>query len=375
MKRTLVLGLAVALALVTPACKNKDDQTKALRAAIARTQHLAHQFAYTVTTPESSQEVRGVVEDDFRFKARVSLDGALAYDEVVHDDTLAVRFADPTLVSDFIRSGDAAAAFSPTDFAGVNVTEALEARRWVIDRRGAPAVAAASAADAKLGLDPVLDALTILDYVSRASGEAFAVTRFDPEDLNPTYRSSEDTFPKPQNGSGVERYDLAKRFLPPVAAFGGRGESAFPQTHHFRRMAIYVKDGRIIDIREAVDLRGRTLDDFIKYFRAALKEGKADKEVRDQYERLLKTSTREELSVELLAFLNEGLKESGVEPVVVRQMSMQLRGLGAEHPVSLPDAGVVRGSLTALTMSRAVSEDEKGSTDAAPEPVDASTAP
>lgn len=376
MKRALVVVVAAALSLVTPACKNKDDQSQVLRAAIARTQHLANQFLYTVTTPKSSQEVRGIVEDDFRFKARVSLDGAIAYDEVVRDDTLAVRFGNPTLVQSFIRTSEAADALGPTDFSGVTVSDALEAKRWVLDRRGAPAVASASAADTKLGSDSVLDALTVLDYVSRASGEAFAVTRFDPEDLNPTYRSSEDNFPKPQKGSGVERLDLAKRFLPPVSASGGRGESGYPRTLHFRRMAVYVKDGRIIDVREAIDLKGRTLDDFIKYYRAVLKESKQPKATTDAYERLVRTSSREKLGIDLLEFVNEGLRRSGLETIVVREMSVQLRELGSAQVIALPDSGVVRGSLRALAMSRSATEaDEKGSTNDAPQPNDASTTP
>jgi hypothetical protein len=345
--------LAVACVVMLPACANKDNQTKQLRKAITNTLHLPNQFLYQVDTPDGTQTVQGIVEDDFRFKARVVDDGQPSFDEAVYDDGLAVRFNDETKVNSFIRPSGQADALAPTDFSGVTVHDALKSGHWVVDREGAPVVAAAAAADAKLGLDPVVDALTALDYVQRSADEAYKVTLFDPDSVNPTYRADEDDFPKPQRGSGVERYDLAKPFLPAIAQVGAGGESAYPQTKHFRRMAVYVKDGRVIDVREAVNLKGRALDDFIKYLRASLKESKASRTVTSAFERYVKTTSRAAMSTGILEFLNEGLRQQGLPPIDVRNMSLELRDLGHKQDVKLPDSGVVYGTLKSLTIARA----------------------
>jgi hypothetical protein len=358
-KRCALALLALGVAVTLPACKNRDQQIKELRAAITRTEHLANRFVYTVTTPDGTTDVRGIVEDDFRFKARVTMNNATAYDEVVNDDSLAVRFADPSRLAGFLSQEKPEAAQAPTDFTGVTVSQALNARRWVLDRQGAPAVAEAAAADARLGADPVLDALTVLDYIRRASNDAFGVKRFDPDSLDPVYRSSEDNFPKPQKGSGVARYDFERPFLPPVSAAGQGGESAFPQSKHFRRMAVYVKDGRIIDVREAIDLRGRGLTDFIKYERALLKEAKVPKAVLDEFDKLVVDTPAAQLATELLQFLNELLTSAGLSPINIRQMSLELRDLGTEQQVDLPDENVIRGSLAVLTLSRREKTDQK----------------
>jgi hypothetical protein len=352
-RRLVACALAVTCAVVLPACANKDDQKKQLRTAVLGTQHLPNQFLYEVQTPDGTQTVQGIVEDDFRFKARVIDDDQPAFDEAVRDDGLAVRFNDDTKVNSFIRPSGHADALAPTDFNGVTVHDALESGHWVVDKQGAPVVAAAAAADAKLGQDPVVDALTALDYVQRAANDSAGVKLFDPEAVNPVYRADEDNFPKPQKGSGVLRYDLAKPVLPPVSQVGAGGEAAFPQTKHFRRMAVYVKDGRVIDVREEVNLKGRSLDDFIKYFRAALKESKASKSIVKNFERYIKTTSRAKQSTGLLEFLNEGLKQQGLQPIAVRNMSLELRDLGHKQNVTMPDTGVVYGTLKSLTIARA----------------------
>ena len=105
----------------------------------------------------------------------------------------------------------------------------------------------------------MIEARAALAYVGQAGNESLEVKRFDPEDLSPVYNRSEDTFPRPSRDSGVIRYDFRRPPLPAVSAAAGSGaggQGAYPAAKHFRRMAVYVKDGLIIQVREAIDLQG-----------------------------------------------------------------------------------------------------------------------
>jgi hypothetical protein len=360
--------LVAAVAMVLPACGQRDEGIRELRAAIARTNRLPQRFVYSVRTPTGATEVRGLVEDDFRFKARVSFNGTPAYDEVVDDDVLAVRFIDPARIQPFVdkqHRGDL-----PTDREGVTVLDALRSRRWVLDGGGAPAVTAAAAVVPKgraatRVVDPVLEARSVLTYVGQAGTESFEVKRFDPDTLSPVYNSSEDTFPRPAQGSGVIRYDFRRPFLPAVSSAGAGGpggEESFPEAKHFRRMAVYVKDGIIIQVRENIDLRGKSLDDFIKYQRAFIREAKLPARVRQQYELLVRETPRDELSTKLLLFLNTTLEQAGIDPIPVRQMVFDLRDAGEPIQVALPEGEIITGSLEQLTISgRAETETTAGS--------------
>jgi hypothetical protein len=352
LRRTALVAAALAIAVALPACAHSDKQLKKLRDIIHATQHESAQFSYALTTPDVRTSVRGIMEDDFRYKARVAIDGTDTYDEVVNDDVLAVRFLDPTKLDTYLSPARASEISATTDLKGVTVGQALKARRWVLDSTGAPAVTAASGVTVTHGADAVLDALTVLDYIDRASTESVEVKRYDPDSINPVYTSSEDTFPRPQKGSGVDRYDFRKPPLPPVSFTQTGGESSFPKTQHFRRMSVYVKNGRVIAVREAVDLRGKALDDFVKYERALLREAKLPQSIRNEYDKLVKATPTADLGLELLKFLNVGLKAEGLPQIDIRELSYELSDIGGGLAVSVPQDEVIKGSLGALALAR-----------------------
>lgn len=368
---TALLAAGVALAIL-PACGDRDETRDELLRHVRSSARLAMRFEYVDGRPanrfsgERAQRVavRGIVEDDFRYKARVAYGRDDAFDEVVYDDLLAVRFIDPRKLGTFVNKEKVPEANLDTDVDDMNLVQALETRRWVVDPAGAPSRTAGSPATDKLGQDPVLDAITAMSYVERAIGEAQNVEKWNPDALNPTYSSSEDDFPKPESGSGVERFDLVRPPLPPPANFEGRSDSAVAATRHFRRMAVYVKDGTVIQVREAVNLRGRFLDDVAKWLRSFLAESDASEQELEEIDRQREEmrdaseAERDRLGLELLAGLSFGVQQIGEDPILVRTMSLDLRDVGGEVAVDLPaaDEEQVKGELAILTFTDAGKE-------------------
>jgi outer membrane lipoprotein-sorting protein len=106
-RRVLLSGLLVVTAFGLGGCKGATDAEKRLQEALRNTEKLSNTFLYKETVHDTvgsrETDVRGLVEDDFRYKARVALDGKPVLDEVVSDDALAVRFLDPAEMGRFLR--------------------------------------------------------------------------------------------------------------------------------------------------------------------------------------------------------------------------------------------------------------------------------
>ena len=100
-------GLLVVTALGLSGCKGDTDAEKRLREALRNTEKLSNTFLYKETVHDKAGnheiDVRGLVEDDFRYKARVAADGKPLLDEVVSDDAIAVRFLEPAAMGRFLR--------------------------------------------------------------------------------------------------------------------------------------------------------------------------------------------------------------------------------------------------------------------------------
>ena len=371
-RRLVTLVVAPLLLLPLAACGEREELKDEVLAALQQTKRDSFRFQYEDSRPETfsaiSQTVNpavkinvsGLVEDDFRFKARVDFDGEDGFDEVVSDDTLAMRFIDPGRLNPLINKELVAEENTPTDLGGAPSLTVLQSRRWVVDPTGAPAVAAGSTSVTNLGKDPVLDAVTVLSYVETAIAEAQAVERYDPEDIAPAYSSSEETFPKPEKGSGVVRYDLRRPKLPPpgqqIVNTQGSGR---PQTNHFRRMAIYVKDGRIVQVREAIDVRGKFVRDLTKYMRTMFRESKASAQQLRGFDEVLKVPERER-GVILLSILSAFLEATGEAPVLQRTMTVAFTDLGADVKVDLPTSDVAKGSLGFLVVTEKGKGEQEG---------------
>lgn len=375
LRRTAVALLAAATALgALTGCGEREDKLDEVKAALAATRRAATQFVYTDVREEAAITVAGIIEDDFRFKALASYDAQPSYEQVVLDDVLAMRFHDPTAIGGLVDPSRVDIADTSTELDGITSVQALQSKRWVVDEGGAPPVTAFAASADDLGTDPVFDAVTSLRYVEKALGEAFSVDEWRADALNPTYPRSEDVFPKPQDGSGVIRYDLRRLFLPAAGDAGGSsGQRSVAATRNFRKMAIYVKDGRVIRVLERVELTGKMIESAEEYTRTLLKEVRAPAEMVERFDAITASPPEVEGPL-LLEFLNELLERLGVPPILARAMSLDFEQGASDISVGIPADDVVKGSLEVMLASgQAKAASEVGGV--AAEPTTTTTAP
>ncbi|MDQ1518800.1 MAG: hypothetical protein QOE80_4630 [Actinomycetota bacterium] len=349
-RRILLSGLLVVATLGLSACNGNTDSEKRLLAALHNTEKLSNTFLYKETvhdkTGDHETDVRGLVEDDFRYKARVAQDGRPVLDEVVSDDALAVRFLDPASLGRFLRKptkarqggsgvGGNGAAPTPEPAATSAGTpgepqpaELLATKRWVLDSAGAPSAFATAATDQTLGDDPIADSREVFAYVERAINEAVRVVEFNPESLE--YRKDEDPFETPKPHSGVTRYDFERPSLPKASQTGSGSNQVTPDTRHFRKMSVYVKDGRIIRVAEKIDVESR-LKDLAQIYDTKFPADRPKAEVAA-------------IAVEALNVIRTG---QGQDPIRMRDMEFSLKDLGSAVKVDMP-TDTTKGSLALL---------------------------
>ena len=348
-------GLLVVAALGLSGCKGATDAEKRLREALRNTEKLSNTFLYKETVHDiqgaHETDVRGLVEDDFRYKARVALDGKPVLDEVVSDDALAVRFLDPAAMGRFLRTastakqggsgvgGGSAPATEPATDAGPPggsaatpgepaAAEILASKRWVLDPAGAPVAFATAGSDRTLGDDPIADVRALFAYVDRAINEAVRVVEWNPESLE--YRKDEDPFETPKNGSGVTRYDFERAKLPKASQTGSGANQVTPDARHFRKMSVYVKDKRVIKVVEKIDVESR-LDDLEKIYDT-------------KFPGDLPKPQLAAIAVEALNVIRTG---QGQDPIRMRDMEFSLKDLGADVKVDMP-TDTMKASLALL---------------------------
>jgi len=305
--------------VATGACgSSKRSDAQVLRSLLAATAAAPRAFVYEETTPTSTLAVRGRVEDDLRYKATVSVAGIPAFEEVVADDALADRVVAGSSDAFLLRSP---ASTSPP------VPPALAEGRWVVDRYGAPSLLTSARERHPVGEDPIYDALTVLRYVDGAMTQSLGARKFNPDSLD--YHPNEDPFPAPKRGSGIVRYDLPPPRLPRSSdvSTSGASRQTIPDTPNFRKLSVYVKGGRVIQILEQIDLRPRLRDLDRDY---ALK---------------IPPGTPEERASVALERLNAVRRAAGGQPIRVRELTVSFVDVGRGEPISLPE-DAVEGDLS-----------------------------
>jgi hypothetical protein len=317
--RGALCGLLIVAGLGLSACNGATDAQKRLQAALHDTEKLSNTFLYTETVHDTAgdheTDVRGVVEDDFRYKARVAEDGKPVLDEVVSDDALAVRFLDPTRMNRFLRKP--VSPVSPESPVKAPAAELLATRRWVLDPAGAPAEFATADTDRRLGHDPIADARNAFAYVEQAVNEAARVVEFNPQSLE--YRKDEDPFPPPAAHSGVTRYDVERPNLPKASQTGGGPNQVTPDARHFRKMSVYVKDRRVIKVLEKIDVASRL------------------KDLSEIYDTKFPTDrSKAELAAIAVEALNVIRTGQGQDPIRLRDMEFAVMNLGGDVKVDMP---------------------------------------
>lgn len=336
-------GLLVVVAAATflTGCKKQNSEKVKVDGFITATEKLPRAFTYIDDDRKKQMSVVGVVGDTFRYKARLAVNGVPTWEEVVADDAIADRFDDPHVLvaaaSHLLGTADSAvlaqsasvldAAPAPVAQGSViNSVDVLRTKRWLLDKSGAPTAADTGQAH-PTGEDPIYDAVTALEYTRRAADAAVAVVKYDPEALQHPYKATEDPFPTPATGSGISRYDLVAAPLPQRSA---TGSAAAPTVEDFRKMAIYVKGGLVIEVREAIDVLNR-LPEF------ARNEG---------FDVPKNLSANQQIDLATQQF--DRLVGVGGHALRVRTMTLRLLDLGTPQQVTLPTDNVVEGSASVL---------------------------
>jgi hypothetical protein len=327
MTRRAVVGLLLAALSVTSlsACKRDKDEKILLNRIIARTERLARAFVVTDQSAAKT-EVSGIIEDDFRYKARLRVNGRAIADEVAKDDALAERLLQPDALPQFLNpdASVTAAAAQASKPGQIPVLTALRTRRWVTDPVGAPQTERVASDRRAQGDDPFYDALSILQFTREAVERARFVQKYSRDRIDPAFKSDEDVFPQPSTNSPITRYDIAPPKLPGQAQRGAGTNQELPETAHFRRMVVYVRDNRVIEIREVIDVRSK-LDDLITRFN------------------LPKGTTADEA----IFAINAVRKGNGSDPIRVRKLVVEFSRFGESLKVDMPTESV-EGNLNVL---------------------------
>lgn len=370
MSRRLKMLLGVSCAIFAlSACGDRDEVADEVRGYIDNTRQSEYRFSYVETVIEvpaltdltagrvaeetlgqtTTREVTGVVLDDFRTAARLSVDGQPIRDEIIEDDLLAVRYLDGSAVQNDLDPAALAEVDLETSIDDIPVTDVLESQRWVVDKVGAPALTNARTLR-NLGDDPLFDAFTILDYVELAIDQALTVRQYQEGALSQAYRESEDPFPVPDESRGIERFDLQRPRLPNGADLASGENAALAEARHFRKMAIYVKDGKIIEVREDLAPRGSQLRDTLNYLADATEAAGQDTSFIDQARASLDTLEPDAAVAELMTVVNFISEVSGGEGLQPRVMQFTILEADDEDlVVEVPEGDdVVTGNLAVL---------------------------
>ena len=186
------------------------------------------------------------------------------------------------------------------------------------DPTGAPSLTLGGSTKRRIGDDPIVDSLTVWQYVDLAIDGAFRVVKFNKESID--YKAKEDPFPAPEKGSGVVRYDLAAPFLPQQS---GAANQAVPDVTNFRKLGVYVKDGLVVQVLETIDVISR-LNDIKRNYGVKFPPGSSDEK-------------NAEFAIRVI---NEVRVGQGNPPIRVRDMSFAVRDVGKPVTVAMPQEGV-----------------------------------
>jgi len=222
------------------------------------------------------------------------------YRHLVADDAAAIQLlaaeaGDPVVI----------AATASDGVAG----EALKERKWVMDPVGAPPILTAGSPEeraSRVGLNPLIDAVSIPTYAAQAVTEAVTIGLWNPEgiDYNPLDDPWRDDVDANLGAQGLRRFDIVQPPLP-VGLQAGRSVTP-PGPGHFRKMAFYLQGDRIVEIREQISFidrreyrraqEGQAPMANIEVIEAAM-EGFTDEPVRER--RLTYTVEYQDVSVDI----------------------------------------------------------------------------
>lgn len=300
-RRVVAAGLAGAALLTSlSACgrKNDNDQ-RAVLAAIDKSINSPRTFVHIDQGIENRSVVSGQVADSLRYRLLLTLNGKPTWQQVVKDDAVADLFLDPSKVAVYAGAGSSPAVDVVSDFQVIKpflppqvptptfdrlpkttpiepslALAALQAGKWVVDPDGAPVLPNVGSAAEQLATTPFLRPLLMLQAVrAEVDGVDFmSVVKFRKESLTPVFKPEDDPFPEPQPGE--VRYDIRQAPLPAITATSQNSRPDPPPEAALRKLAVYVKDGRVSAIRENFNILDR-LEDIARLYMVPLKLDKS----------------------------------------------------------------------------------------------------
>jgi hypothetical protein len=310
--RLVAFGVMIVLLSTVGGCgRRRQGDVTTLRAIMRRTALSSARVEYEEDRANDRVGVNALLEDSFRYNALLSVNGAPALEEIVNDDALADRVL-------------AADAYKVLGTKNAQAGAIAANGQWVLDDQGAPRWLVNTPDKLQTGDDPIYDALHLFRYLDDAIGASSFVHKYNRDSLD--YNPKDDPFPKPDPGSSVTRFDLDPPPMPDQGSASGASSAfqQFPGAAQFRQLSIYVRDGRIIEVRERIEVRPKLLTKLQRLLAA----GKDSPRTADA----------------ALAALNAARVRRGDQPVRTRRMTMRLTAGGAAH-ATLP-AATTAGDLS-----------------------------
>lgn len=275
-----VVGLLAGLGLAACGSNNSDQQ--AVLAALDASLASARTFVFVDQDLQHRTTVTGTIADSFRYSMLLSVDGVPQWQEVVRDNAVADLFSGPAALAHYAGAGSSPAEDVVADYASLRPLlpsgiptpnfsmlprtqvvdpslglRALQEGKWVVDPTGAPALPTTGNDTQALLTDPFTEPLIFLAAVRQTIDLSSPqdVKLFRPASLTPTYKPGDDPFPPP--GPGVKRYDLVEPGLPVLGPTSLGSKPSPPTNADFRKLAIYVQNGKVIAVREDYDTLDR----------------------------------------------------------------------------------------------------------------------
>ncbi len=286
--RRLIRRTAAVLAVATltaglSGCGSKNDvDLKAVLAAIDASIASPRTFVHIDQGLSAKTVVSGEIADSLRYRLLLTVDGTPTWQKVVKDDAVADLFLDPSKVSEYAGAGSSPAVqvvsdyqviapfvpkeVPPPAFAQLPKTEpvepslalaALQAGKWVLDPEGAPVLPSVGTAAEQLATTPFLRPLLMMQAVRAEVDQTQYqfVKKYNKDDLSPLFKPQDDPFPQPQDGE--IRYDVGQAPLPVIDAKSRDNRPDPPGDTALRKLAVYVRDGKVVAIRENYDILDR----------------------------------------------------------------------------------------------------------------------
>ena len=322
------LALLVAAPLLT-SCQSSDTLGRTIHADIARTLAASRQFVWTDRELGFTQTVSGEYYDAYRYHLLYVADGLPTWEEVVRDDAVADRILNPGALARYWASQRARVQIPASSVA----VDALAARQWVVDSTGAPSVPTVGQELGEFKTDPFDPALLFLNDVDYLITQAPPpeVREYHPDDVTPVYKPTDDPFPPPAKGSGIVRYDVYEQPLPVLGNASPGAVPAPPTASNFTKIAVYVKNGMVVEIRLTTDPVDQ-LQALVNNYHLALPKG-------------LSVQGQEAFAQAAIRRLTRN--QPGEPLFLVRQETLVIQPLSAGTGISIP-AGAVPGKLTFL---------------------------